>query len=264
MAKRDPQNEDSHAPLLEEVLQRQQQRANCDLFVGEVLPDRNFANRLLVVTGPDIFYSVHVDDIFERETTTERVWVRDGSTVWRCTSSSQSKRQYDLRLDSMESTRPPAPRLLAGDPQAGTVADQQNLSAGTTIEGAAKLFAGSCAGGDSYGNNCAHYLSDAFIRAGFTDLRNANACINARCSTAAKRPLRARDMWCWFKSKASESGGAVARHTGIRAVFQLKESEYWGGHVAIVDSGTWKYYGTGWYGDWDQYSYKWGLATFPE
>jgi hypothetical protein len=210
MAKRGQRNEDSNAPLLEEVLRRQQQRANCDLFVGEVLPDRNFAKRLLIVSNPDTFYSVNVDDIIEREITgaTQRVWVRHGSTVWRCTRSSERKGQYGLGLDlPMEWMAPPAPRLLAGDPQVGTAVDQQSLSTGTTIEGAAKLFANSCAGGDSYDNNCAHYLSDAFIRAGFSDLRNANDCTNARCSTAAKRPIRARDMWCWFKSKANESGG---------------------------------------------------------
>ena len=62
-------------------------------------------------------------------------------------------------------------------------------------------------------------------------------------------------MECWFKSKATDTGGAVARDTGIWAVFQ--HNGYPGGHVVIIDSGTWKYYGTGWYGDWDQYSYKW-------
>jgi hypothetical protein len=177
--------------------------------------------------------------------------------VWRCTRSSTGQRNL-VRVDvPMEWAYPPTPRLLAGDPQAGTATDQQSLSSGTTIEGAAKLYLGSCAGGDSYDNNCAHYLSDAFIRTGFAELRNANDCIDARCSTTAKRPIRARDMWCWFKSGASESGGTVARDTGLWAVFQLKESVYWGGHVVIIDSGTWKYYGTGWYGDWDQYSYKW-------
>jgi hypothetical protein len=64
-------------------------------------------------------------------------------------------------------------------------------------------------------------------------------------------------MWCWFKTKASETGGEVARNTGLWAVFQLKENVYWGGHVAIIDSNTWKYYGTGWYSQWDQYAYKW-------
>lgn len=252
--------EESHAPSLEEVLHCQQQRASCDLFVGITVPDRNFANRLLIVSNSDTFYSVHSDDILDRERVgaAERVWVRNGSAVWRCTRSLERGGPYGPGLEFlMENLSPPAPRLLPGNPHAGTLVDQQSLSPGTTIEGAAKLFSKSCEGGDSYRNNCAHYLSDAFIRAGFSELRNADSCINARCGTAAKRPIRARDMWCWFKSKASESGGAVARNTGIWAVFQLDEGEYWGGHVVVIDSGTWKYYGTAWYGDWDQYSYKW-------
>ncbi|MGJ5065226.1 hypothetical protein [Bradyrhizobium oligotrophicum] len=261
MAKPGQRTEGSHTPSLEEALSRQQQRASCDVFVGEVLPDRNFANHLLIVSSPETFYSVNIEDILERERigATERVWVRNGSAVWRCTSSAERKGHgLALGLDfSMENMPPPAPRLLVGGPQAGTAVDQQRLTSGTTIEGAAKLFADSCEGGDRYANNCAHFLSDAFIHAGFSELRSANSCINARCDTSAKRPIRARDMWCWFKSKASQSGGAVARDTGIWAVFQLKESEYWGGHVTIIDSNTWKYYGTGWYNDWDQYSYKW-------
>jgi hypothetical protein len=159
----------------------------------------------------------------------EKVWVRKGSAIWRCTRSPERRREHGFALDvSMEWLAPPAPRLLAGNPQAESTADQQSLSAGTTIEGAAKLFANSCAGGDRYENNCAHFLSNAFIRAGFGELRNANDCIDARCSTEAKRPIRARDMWCWFKSKASESVGVVERNTGLWAVFQLDESEYWG------------------------------------
>lgn len=259
MAKPNQRTEEAHSSL-EEALRYQQQRASCDLFIGVIVPDRNFVDRLLIVSDPDTFFSVHRDDILESERTgaTERVWVRNGSSVWRCTRSSERKGPHRLGPEfSMENLSPPAPRLLPGDPQAGTAADQQRLSAGITIEGAAKLFADSCEGGDSYDNNCAHYLSNAFIRSGFSELRDANGCINARCSTAAKRPIRARDMWCWFKSKAVESGGAVARNTGIWAVFQLNESEYWGGHVVIIDTRTWKYYGTGWYGGWDQHSYKW-------
>lgn len=259
MAKSVRRTDELSAPSLEEALSRQRQRASCDVFVGEVLPDRNFANHLLIVSNPDTFYSVNIDDVRERERTgsTERVWVRNGAAVWQCTRSSERKGR-GLALDfSMENLPPPMPRLFVGGPQAGTSDDQQSLASGTTIEGAAKLFGNSCEGGDRYANNCAHFLSDAFIHAGFSELRNANSCINARCETTAKRPVRARDMWCWFKSKASESGGAVARDTGIWAVFQLNESEYWGGHVVIIDSSTWKYYGTGWYGDWDQYSYRW-------
>jgi hypothetical protein len=255
-AKQRTQESDSS---LEQALRRQEQRASCDAFVGEVVPDRNFPNRLLIVSNAYTFYSVGADDVVEKETyseTTQRIWIRRGAAVWQCTRALENYEQGNF-VHFMERIPPPAVRLLPGDPQPGTAADQQKLSSGTKIEGAAKLFANSCQGGDAYDNNCAHFLSDAFIRAGFSELRNANQCINARCETSANRPIRARDMWCWFQSKATQAGRTVTRNTGIWAVFQVHETQYWGGHVVIIDSGSWKFYGTGWYGQWDQYSYKW-------
>lgn len=108
-----------------------------------------------------------------------------------------------------------------------------------------------------YANNCAHFLSNAFIQAGFAGLGSSHGCINARCSTSARRPIRAREMRCWFEAMAITTGGAVQKNTGFWAVFQLDESAYWGGHAVIIDSDSWKYYGTGWYSAWDQQSYKW-------
>lgn len=154
---------------------------------------------------------------------------------------------------------PPAAIKLAGDPAKGSAADQAKLKEGNTLEGAAKLYAGSCAGGDTEANNCAHFLSDALIRCGYSELELASKppCVNARCAKSAKRPIRAKDMNCWFKSKATKTGKAVQKNTGFWAVFQLDENEYVGGHVVIVDSDNWKFYGTGWHGAWDQTSYQW-------
>jgi hypothetical protein len=151
----------------------------------------------------------------------------------------------------------PATVDFADGPSPGDATDQSKLTAGTTIQGAANVFMRECQGGDEYRNNCAHFLSNAFISAGFSELRKANACVHARCETSAKRPIRARDIWCWFKKKATARGSRVERDTGFWAVFQLDESQYWGGHVVIIDTATWKYYGTGWYDDWQQHSYKW-------
>jgi hypothetical protein len=165
---------------------------------------------------------------------------------------------FDDTTYAIELVRQPPPmRYFAGAPTEGAQADQDKLQAGMSAQGAAKIFARKCDGGDVCNNNCAHFLSNAFIDAGFANLRDANACVTSRCATTAKRPIRARDMWCWFKSLAASSGGAVARNTGFWAVFQLDEAQYWGGHVVIIDSNAWKYYGTGWYDDWTQYSYQW-------
>jgi hypothetical protein len=49
----------------------------------------------------------------------------------------------------------------------------------------------------------------------------------------------------------------LQRNTGWWAIFQLNESVYWGGHVVLLDSNAWQYYGTGWYGTWNQYMYQW-------
>jgi hypothetical protein len=114
-------------------------------------------------------------------------------------------------------------------------------------------FFESCAGGDQYANNCAHFLSDAFIRAGYAKLRT----YGARCNTSAHRPIRAREMWEWFQTQANVESYVPTQGTGWWAIFQLDESAYWGGHVVVLDSDSWKFYGTGWYGSWAQYMYKW-------
>ena len=130
-----------------------------------------------------------------------------------------------------------------------------------TLAGAFAAFNNSCVGNHKETNNCAHFLSDAFIRAGFSELLPNNPHINARC-TQASRPVRARDMWSWFQSKATRTSRAIQRNTGIWAVFQLKESVYWGGHVIILDTDKWRFVGSGdpdytAYWDWDQYLYQW-------
>ena len=49
------------------------------------------------------------------------------------------------------------------------------------------------------------------------------------------------------------------RNTGFWAVFELDESVYWGGHVCIIDTETWKVYGTGMHAfwDWEQHCHPW-------
>ena len=110
-----------------------------------------------------------------------------------------------------------------------------------------------CACGLKYTNNCAHYLSNAFIQAGYTDLLYFNQ-ITARC--AAGRPIRAFDVLSWFKTKRTESRtGLVPRGNGYWATYQ--ETPGWK-HVAVIDTDSWKYCGTGDYSRWPiQWSYRW-------
>ncbi|RWP58624.1 hypothetical protein [Mesorhizobium sp.] len=248
---------DESQPTLQEIIDRLGRRAECDILVGEALPDRNFDNHTIIVSDRDTYYSVHRDHILEAEPVGParfRFFIRPRSAIWRASRTNPDGSQYLLAMEMFE---PPKMLLLPGDPDAGTAQDQQKLSAGRTIEGAAKVFSGACTGGDVYPNNCAHFLSNAFIQAGFAGLGSSHSCINARCSTSARRPIRAREMRCWFEAMAITTGGAVQRNTGFWAVFQLDESAYWGGHAVIIDSDNWKYYGTGWYSAWDQHSFQW-------
>lgn len=164
----------------------------------------------------------------------------------------------------MEHITPPRPRYSKEAPASGVAAerpyfDEQTLEGLRTgsIERAATLFVPRCAGGDVYENNCAHYLSNAFLLAGADDLKVPHSCIAARCGTSEERPIRARNMHCWFQQKAVRASRKLVKNDGFWAVFQLKEDEYWGGHVAIIDSDKWEYFGTGWYEEWEQYWYKW-------
>lgn len=164
--------------------------------------------------------------------------------------------------EDMENIAPPAPPPpLDGDPMPATDHDvellRERIKTVKSIAGAASLYRGACQGGDSYTNNCAHYLSDAFLRAGYSELAAPADCIAARCGTAAKRPIRARDMWCWFKEMAKQTQTTLPAGTGFWAVFQLDEQAYWGGHVLIYDSDRNLYYGTDHYPSWLQYCSKW-------
>jgi hypothetical protein len=175
----------------------------------------------------------------------------------------------DITLDSvdralqfaraMERIAPPRPTLDRSAPTAGPIATDPPTTPAdpVTLEAVARYWTKECQSGDLYENNCAHFLSDAMVRSGFVDLNPPADCINARCETLSRRPIRARDMWCWFKSKATKTASQPTKNTGWWAVFQLDEQVYWGGHVVLLDSDNWRYYGTAWYADWKQHLYQW-------
>jgi hypothetical protein len=127
------------------------------------------------------------------------------------------------------------------------------LKAGVSIEGAAKVFEQACLGKVSSYAKCAHYLSNAFIVAGFAELSKPNDCVSSggrcippNCTSGGKRPIRAKDLECWFLTKDASPATSVKPNTGLYAVYQERQSDG-EGHVVILDSNTWKYYGTGWF-----------------
>lgn len=269
-----------HDEDLSKILELATTRAAAVMYEGYGRDDRNFPGHLLVVVSPEVMYSFDQADIIDREDLSGRrvrIWVRAGARgfrIARTTIGDQPTMAFDVGMESI--TPPPvleAPGMptpaLAAPPTAAmenfAPPQQPGMPGGSApaafvappLSAIGANWFNSCAGGDVQTNNCAHYLSDAFIRAGYTELNPPNVHINARCQTAARRPIRARDMWSWFRSKATVTSSTVQRNTGWWAVFQLDERAYWGGHVAVLDSDSWTYYGTGWYANWNQYLYQW-------
>jgi lysozyme family protein len=247
------------------ALAYQSLRSSSVEYTGVKLPDRNFPDRFLIVEDDRSFHSFRNQDLLREDTAGAglvRVWVRAGATAWRSSVTETVTKPVAAQIPvDMEDIAPPAMIEVPGMPRPATEADYQRRLAmdvgRQTIAAAASLYSGGCVGGDRYTNNCAHFLSDAFIRAGFSELRQPNSCITARCDTPAHRVIRARDMWCWFKAKATQTASELQRNTGLWAVFQLDESVYWGGHVVIVDTDSWTYHGTASHWNWTQYAYKW-------
>ncbi len=121
-----------------------------------------------------------------------------------------------------------------------------------SLRGVCDVYYEGCVCGHSYPNNCAHFLSNAFIRAGYTDLLTSST-VSERC--AQRRPIRAQDMLRWFQAKQTRFyNGRISQNTGIWATYQEKPG--WR-HVVVIDTDRWLHYGTGDYWDWPvQYNYK--------
>jgi hypothetical protein len=129
------------------------------------------------------------------------------------------------------------------------------------------MYRGKCKCGEDLGNNCAHFLSDAFIRAGYSELDGGTGKpkireVNGRAVCRGGRPVRAREMKEWFKGMATSSHDGEPSDDKYWAVFQLDtgEGRYWGGHVVIHkhDGTNYDTKGTGDYPNWThQEHYTW-------
>lgn len=171
-----------------------------------------------------------------------------------------------FRIDEENFAHPKTLRR-EGDPKEGSVSDQKKLTAGATLEGSCKVFKKSCEGGGSQANNCAHYLSNSMIKAGINDLTNSLTCVELRCNwndscsnlggNTNFRVVRARNLRCWFAKKAASKSTSLAKNSGFWATYQERASDGQG-HVAVIDTNSWRYYGTGWFPDWKtQEYYQW-------
>lgn len=171
-----------------------------------------------------------------------------------------------FRIDE-ENVAHPKTVLREGDPSAGSTSDQKKLNAGATLEGSCKAFRMSCEGGGAQENNCAHYLSNAMIEAGIKELTNSLDCVELRCNwdnscsdlggNTKYRVVRAKNLRCWFAKKATKKESSVSKNSGFWATYQERASDGQG-HVAILDTNAWRYYGTGWFSAWEtQEYYQW-------
>jgi hypothetical protein len=254
--------EKSEKDDLFQLIELASKRTSGIVFEGFAKDDNNIPNHLLIVESSESIFSFSKNDILDQEPLSKgrvRVWVSFGAKAFHISPFSVGGYQTTFAV-GMENIAPPALTFDPEAPQLGSAVDikiEEGFTILPALSAVATNWKNSCLAGDSYDNNCAHFLSDAFIRAGYIELFNANPHINARCTPSAKRPIRAREMWSWFRTKAVRTSNTLQRNTGWWAVFQLKEDVYWGGHVALLDSNRWVYYGTGWYHNWNQYLYQW-------
>jgi len=232
-----------------------------ETYEGVAMKDNNLPGHLLLITSRSEMLSFPESGIVRRlkiGPDITKIWVRIGTLAFR-TEKFVVGGAHSEFVVGMENIAPPPPYEIEGMPAPATEGDARSIEIAVvpSLANVAANWRNSCAGGDRYDNNCAHFLSDAFIRAGYGDLATNNPNIHARCGSSAHRPVRARDMWAWFQSRATRTSRQLQRNTGWWAIFQLDERVYWGGHVVLLDSNGWKYYGTGWYGNWNQYLYQW-------
>lgn len=122
-----------------------------------------------------------------------------------------------------------------------------------SLEDVAAAYTQTCACGERLSNNCAHFLSDAFIRAGYYELKTSDA-FTTRCT--AKRPIRAQEVMHWFQTQATTfSEKRPDGGTGMWAVYQEKPNRR---HVTVIDMNTGIFYGTDDCKSWPvQWFYKW-------
>ena len=111
-------------------------------------------------------------------------------------------------------------------------------------------------GYETYDNNCAHFLSDALIKGGFSDIDGGSGGdlrqVNGFCVCRSGRPLRAKELRMWF-------GREWSRHSkpqnGINAVYQESSGQ---GHVLLKsykDGKSTGHVGTGDYPGWSTQEY---------
>lgn len=239
-------------------------------FEGIKSIDRNFEGNFLLIESSARMYSFNSNDVVEEEVLEGgrvKVMMRKGCSGM-TTSPFQVGTDHSSLLSYSENSPPPE---RSQDDSVVFATPEDSLALGSpdalarTLAGVAANWTKTCTLGDDESNDCAHFLSDAFIKAGFTELRKVSAdpSIKEWCdwNDAKKddgaRPIRAKEMWEWFKRMAVTTKRTKPSNEGFWAVFQWDPS-YPGGHVLLYDSNTTKIFGTDVFWQWkDQFFYQW-------
>ena len=94
-------------------------------------------------------------------------------------------------------------------------------------------YSNSCVCGKKYENNCAHYLSNALIEAGYSEIDGGKGenfrTVNGFCVCRSGRPVRAKELRDWFGKKWSFHSSPPSDGTVL--VYQEKSSGQ--GHVLL-------------------------------
>ncbi|RPD46485.1 hypothetical protein [Paracnuella aquatica] len=267
-------------PTALDVVQHSALQSHYHTFTGKKLLDRNFPGNFLLVESASKIYSFNSDDILDEEETSEgfvRITMRPGCSGMMTTPYIVDHYTVSL-IDGIDNREPPLPIHKLGDPPLATESDITELVASRplakTLSDAASKYKNECELGATLPNqnHCTHYLSSAFIRAGYNELLRKNSegrgIFHHWCDTITPprtknenaRPIKAKEMHEWFKSMKKSSQTERPDNQGFWAVYQHDEEAYpgGGGHVLIYDSDKKIAFGTGVYWRWkEQYFYQW-------
>ncbi|MGG7666493.1 hypothetical protein [Dyadobacter sp. BHUBP1] len=246
-------------------------------FSGYKIADNNMPGRVILISDEGVFYSFNEDDI------REELRLSGGRTELeiKCGSSAYITKPFLVENRDREKSRriedvSPIHRSELGhslrsatDEDIKVVLD--SLPVAGSLASVATHFSNCCTLTDVEENNCAHFLSDAFIKAGYSELKKSarNRNITEWCDwdSVAKsgdaRPVRALDMKNWFNSMASRTETVIQSNNGFWAVYQ--ENQLNGqGHVLLYDSNEKIVYGTKdmqgvpyFFRSWRQFFYQW-------
>lgn len=248
-------------------------------FTGFKHPDNNIQGHILLITSREKIYSFHRDDILSESKLPNgmvSLEIRTGAIGYLSSPFLVGNEAVNFQNITDRLVASPI-KSKKGTPKLAIKKDIENLKKlnplARTLASVATYWTmpdGGCALGSTPPNNCAHYLSDAFIKAGYTELLRKNSegrgIFTQWCDTTTPphrynenaRPIRALDMKNWFNSMATKKATAKQSGSGFWAVYQERQSDGQG-HVLLYDSDKDIVYGTGGIGywTWKQFFYQW-------